>query len=146
MLFAPLTNSRNAIFTALQKFNFLIWFSVLDFVATMVGMFAMHTFGTSAMLTGAALASILMIMLALPVILRNMNAGFREYGRELAPPYIAVAAMCAVIIVIQPYLVGMPPQMSLLINVITGATVYLGVLGALFRTTVRNAIGALSAR
>lgn len=146
MLFAPLTNSRNSIFTALQKFNFLVWFSVLDFVATIAGMLVMSTFGTSFMLTGAALASILMIVLALPVILRNMNAGFREYGRQLAPPYIAVAAMAAVIIAMQPYLVGMSPQMSMLIKVITGAVVYVGVLGALFRTTVRNAISTLSAR
>lgn len=146
MIFAPMTNSRNSILTALQKFNFLIWFSALDFVATIVGMLLMSTFGTSNMLIGSALASILLIALALPVILQSMNAGFREYGRELAPPYIAVGAMCAVIIAMQPYLAGMPPQMSLPIKVTTGAAVYLGVLGALFRTSVRNAIGALSTR
>ncbi len=146
MMFAPLTNSRNSILTALQKFNFLIWFSLLDFVATVVGMFVMSRFGTYNMLIGSALASILLVALAVPIILRNMGTGFREYGRELAPPYIAVGAMCAVIIAMQPYLAGMPPQITLLIKVGTGAVVYLGVLGAVFRTTVRNAIGTLSAR
>ena len=54
--------------------------------------------------------------------------------------------MCAVIIAIQPHLAGMSPQMALLTKVATGAVVYLGVLGVLFRTTVRNAMGALATR
>lgn len=146
MIFAPITNSRNSILTALQKFNFLVWFSVLDFVATITGMVVMSSMGTSMMLVGGALASILLILLALPVILQNMNVGLREYGLEIAPPYIAAGAMCAVIIAMQPYLADMQPAMSLLIKVLTGAAVYLGVLGALFRTTVKNAVGALTAR
>lgn len=146
MIFAPVTNSRNSILTALQKFNFLVWFSVLDFVATILGMLMLSGSGTSMMLIGGALASILLILLALPVILRNMGVGFREYGREMAPPYIAAATMCAVILALQPYLVGMSPEMSLLTKVAIGAVVYVGVLGALFRTTVRNAMGALAAR
>ncbi|MDP3493932.1 MAG: oligosaccharide flippase family protein, partial [Hyphomonadaceae bacterium] len=146
MILAPLTNPRNSIFTALRKFNFLVWFAALDFVATIVGMLAMSVFGAAAMLTGSALASILLIALALPIILRSMDADIGEYAKKLAPPYIAVGVMCAVIIAMQPYLAGMPPHMSLLIKATTGAVVYVGVLGVLFRTSVRNAIGALAGR
>jgi len=146
MIFAPITNSRNSILTALQKFNLLVWFSVLDLVATVVGMLVMCAFGAPAMLIGSALASILLIAFALPVILRSMDAGLGEYGGTLAPPYFAVGVMCAVLIAMQPVLADMTPQMSLLIKVTTGAVVYLGVLGLLFRATVRNAVGAMAAR
>ena len=65
---------------------------------------------------------------------------------ELRPPGIFVAAQFEEPVAIQPHLAGMSPQMALLTKVATGAVVYLGVLGVLFRTTVRNAMGALATR
>ncbi|MFT3723863.1 MAG: oligosaccharide flippase family protein [Hyphomonadaceae bacterium] len=145
-VFVPLTNPRNAVFTALQKFDHLVWYSTLDFAVTLVAMVATASFGPLVMLSSAALASITMIVFALPVILRSLDISKRQLVARLMPPYIAVAIMAVTILAIQPELRSFAPLQVLMIKVGVGVVVYLGVLALFFRRSVFDAFRVVAAR
>ncbi|RYZ11011.1 MAG: hypothetical protein EON61_10880 [Alphaproteobacteria bacterium] len=135
-LFVPLTNSRNAIFTATQQFNNLLKFSALDIVATIAGMLALSAFGSTAMLLGSGLSPILMIIFAVPLILSATHTPWRKLVESLLPPYVAVATMVMGVLALEPLIVDLAPLDSLLAKAAVGATIYVGMLVAFFRRSV----------
>lgn len=145
-VFVPLTNPRNLLFTAFKRFNYLIWFSVLDLVATAVGMLIMARFGPVIMLCTGAFTSIVMIMFALPLILRDIQLQPSEVVGHLLPPYVAVAAMAGCLLAAAPLLDHVPPIEALLIKIALGAVAYGGVLMTFFRGTVMEALRTVAAR
>ncbi len=145
-VFVPVTNSRNAIFTATQQFNNLIKFSTLDMFATVAGMLALASLGSTAMLLGAGLSPIFMIIFAVPLILRATHTSWRQWVESLLPPYVAVAAMVLGVLAIDPLFVDHQPLISLLTKVIIGAAIYVGVLVAFFRRSVFESFRVVAAR
>jgi PST family polysaccharide transporter len=145
-IFLPLTNPRNAILTALQKFDHLMWFSALDFTLNIVGLLVLISLGPALALLGGLFSAIPLTILAMPIILRSLKVGMGEYARKLAPAYAAVAAMCAGVLMIAPYLKDMNPIESLLIKAAAGAIIYLAVMGVFFRDAVQVSVRAFSAR
>jgi O-antigen/teichoic acid export membrane protein len=145
-VFVPLTNPRNLLFTALRRFNYLIWFSVLDLGATALAMAVMARFGPVIMLCSGAFTSIIMIMFALPLILRDLKLPPSDVASHLLPPYVAVAAMAACVIAVGPMLAGLPGIEILLIKIVIGIVAYTGVLMTFFRASVMQALRAVAAR
>lgn len=145
-VFVPLTNPRNLLFTALRRFNYLIWFSVLDLVATALSMAIMARFGPVIMLCSGAFTSIIMIMFALPLILKDLNLPPTDVASHLLPPYVAVAAMAGCVIAVGPLLAGLPVIEALLIKIAIGIIAYSGVLMTFFRASVMQALRAVAAR
>lgn len=145
-LFVPLTNSRNAIFTATQQFNNLLKFSALDIVATIAGMLALSALGSTAMLLGSGLSPILMIILAVPLILSATHTPWRKLVEGLLPPYVAVAAMAAGVLAIEPLIAGYAPLDSLLTKAAIGAAIYVGMLATFFRRSVFASFKLVAAR
>lgn len=135
-LLVPLNNPRNAIFTATRQFNNLLKFSIIDLVATIAGMLAFSYLGSSAMLAGAGLGAVVMIIFALPLILAVTHTDWRDFVKSLLPPYVAVLVMAMGVIAIEPLIVGHSPLESLIAKAVIGATIYIGVLAAFFRRTV----------
>lgn len=145
-VFVPLTNPRNLLFTALRRFNYLIWFSVLDLVATALSMAIMARFGPVIMLCSGAFTSIIMIMFALPLILKDLKLPPTDVASHLLPPYVAVAVMAGCVIAAGPLLVGLPAMQILLIKIGIGIVAYSGVLMTFFRASVLQALRAVAAR
>jgi O-antigen/teichoic acid export membrane protein len=145
-VFVPLTNPRNLLFTALKRFNYLIWFSVLDLVATALCMAVMARFGPVIMVGAGAFTSIIMIMFALPLILRDLKLPPTEVASHLLPPYVAVAAMAACVIAAEPLLATLPIIEALLIKIVIGVVSYSGVLMTFFRASVMQALRTVAAR
>lgn len=145
-VFVPLTNPRNLLFTALRRFNYLIWFSVLDLVATALSMAIMARFGPVIMLCSGAFTSIIMIMFALPLILKDLKLPPTDVASHLLPPYVAVAAMAGCVIAVGPLLEGLPVIEALLIKIAIGVVAYSGVLMTFFRASVMQALRAVAAR
>jgi O-antigen/teichoic acid export membrane protein len=145
-VFAPLTNPRNALFTALGRFNYLVWFAIVDLTVTVLGMFIMSSYGPVTMLSGGALASIAMIVFALPVILGDLKLQPLTLANHLAPPYAAVAVMAAAVLALEPFLLGLPLAGALMIKVAVGTGVYSGVLILFFRSAVMQTLRVFAAR
>lgn len=145
-IFVPLTNPRNAVFTALRKFNHLVWYAFLDFAVTLAAMLATASFGPLVMLSSAALASVTMILLALPVILQSLNISKGQLVQKLTPPYVAVTAMTLAILALQPELSSLQPFQALLMKVVIGVVVYAGVLFLFFRRSVFEAFRVVATR
>jgi O-antigen/teichoic acid export membrane protein len=145
-VFAPLTNPRNALFTALGRFNYLVWFAIVDLAVTVLGMSIMSSYGPVTMLFGGALASIAMIVFALPVILGDLKLQPLTLANHLAPPYAAVAVMAAGVLALEPFLLGLPLVGALLIKVAVGAAIYSGVLMLFFRSAVMQTLRVFAAR
>lgn len=145
-IFAPLTSQRNAVFTALKRYNALVWFSLIDFTLTMVGMLATVQFGPLVMLSTGAFTAIVIVLFAIPVILRDLKLGVGELAAQLAPPYTSAAAMAAVVLAEQSLLAGLPPLESLAIKAATGAAVYGGMMLVFFRQSLADALTVLSRR
>lgn len=145
-IFSPLTNPRNAVFTALRRFNHLVWFSLLDFAITLVAMLSTAQFGPIVMLSSGAFTAIVLVLFAVPVVLRDIGVGTSELAARLGPPYTAVAAMAACLLAIHPLLSGMPTLQVFAIKAVTGAAVYCGVLRVFFRRSLFDALAVLRAR
>jgi O-antigen/teichoic acid export membrane protein len=145
-VFAPLTNPRNAVFTALKRFNYLVWFSLLDFTATLVGMLATAQFGPLVMLSSGAFTAIAMVLLAMPLILKDLKLKTADLTAHLTPPYVSVGVMAVAVIAADRLLAGAPFLETLLVKVAVGAIVYLGVMMTFFRKSVMQAIRVVAAR
>lgn len=139
-VFAPLTSQRNAVLTALKRYNALVWFSLVDFAVTISGMLATASFGPLAMLSTGAFTALTIIVLAMPVILRDLELGLGRLAAQLAPPYTSVAVMAAVVLIEQPLLAGLPPLASLAVKAATGAAVYCGMMLIFFRRFLADAM------
>jgi O-antigen/teichoic acid export membrane protein len=145
-VFAPLTNPRNALFTALNRLNYLIWFSALDLAVTALTMFAMSRFGPVAMLGSGAFTSIVMILFALPIILRDLKLEGIDLANRLTPPYAAVSVMAVCILAVEPLLIGLPLIEAMLIKIAIGIITYGGVLMMFFRESVMLTLRAVAIR
>lgn len=144
--FAPLTNPRNAVFTALRKFNHLVWFAVLDLVITAVAMLVLSPYGAVIMLFGGGITGLVMVIFALPMILRGLHVMPGELVRELTPAYVAVSLMAVCVVGIEPVTAGMPPVTALVVKAAFGAAVYGGTLLLVFRRAVLQTVRAVTAR
>lgn len=145
-VFAPLTNPRNALFTALNRLNYLVWFSVIDLVVTALSMAAMSRFGPVVMLGSGAFTAIIMILFALPIILRDLKLQPGEVANRLMPPYAAVTVMAAAILALEPLMTGLPLIEQMLIKVAIGILTYSGVLMMFFRDSVMQTLRAVAIR
>lgn len=145
-VFAPLTNPRNSLFTALGRLNYLVWFSILDVAVTALGMFAMSRFGPVIMLCSGAFTSIVMVLFALPIILRDLKIQPGDLANRLMPPYAAVALMAVCVVAVEPLLAGLPLIEIMLAKVAIGVVTYSGVLMMFFRESVMQTLRAVATR
>jgi len=145
-VFTPITSQRNAVFTALKRYNALVWFSLIDLAVTIAGMLAMAQFGPLAMLSTGAFTALIVVMFAIPIILRDLELGTAQLAAQLAPPYTSVAVMAAVVLAEQPLLAGLPPLEALVAKAATGAAVYCGMMLVFFRRSLADAMAVLSRR
>jgi len=145
-VFAPLTSQRNAVFTALKRYNALVWFSLIDFVATMAAMLATAQFGPLVMLSTGAFTAMIIVLFAIPIILRDLELGAGTLAAQLAPPYVSVAVMAAAVLALQPLLAALPPLESLAVKAATGAAIYCGMMLVFFRRSLMQAMTVLSSR
>jgi len=145
-VFAPLTNPRNALFTALRRFNYLVWFAMLELAVTALGMFIMSPFGPVIMLSSGAFASLAMVVFALPIILKDLKLQPAVLANRLIPPYAAVAVMAVGVLAVEPLLHRMPLIEALLVKVVVGVVIYGGVLMMFFRDAVMQTLRAVAAR
>ena len=145
-VFVPLTNPRNAILTVLQKFNALFWFACLDLCATVVALYAFHWWGPVAMLAGLASVPVLLLMFAVPYVLRQLHTDARALAVVIQPAYFAAAAMCVCVLGAAPFVASLGALQSFAVKVALGGTIYLAVLGLIFRSTAREAIKTIFQR
>lgn len=145
-IFTPLTSQRNAVFTALRRYNHLVWFSVVDFAASIVGMLATAQFGPLAMLSTGAFTGTILVVFALPIILRSLDLDAGTLVARLAPPYTSVAVMAAVVLAEHFILTGLSPLAFLVTKAATGAAVYGGMMLVFFRPALTDAMTVLSRR
>lgn len=145
-VFIPLTNSRNAVLIALQKFDHMFWYAGADLVGTVMVIYAFHWWGPLSMLSGLALVSIMLIATALPYTLRELDTRVGELWSALLPAYTAVAAMSLAVIAIRPLTANMNVLEGLLIDAFVGAAVYVALIAFAFRSTAKEAILAISSR
>lgn len=143
--FVPLNHSRNAVLTATRQFNSLVQLSMADMVATIVGMVALSYFGAPAMLGGLGVSSVMLVIVALPIMMRATHTKARDLFTAVLPPYVAVIVMAAGVLAVAPLLAGYDPIPSLIIKVAVGATIYLGVLGIFFRRSVIDSFKLVAA-
>ncbi len=145
-VFAPLTNPRNAVFTALRRFNYLVWFSLLDFTATLIGMLATAQFGPLVMLSSGAFTAVAMVLLAMPVMLKDLGLKTADVTTQLTPPYIAVGVMAVAVLAVDGLLAGLPFFETLLVKVAVGVLVYAGMMMTFFRKSVIQAMRVVASR
>lgn len=145
-VFTPLTNPRNSLFTTLRRFNYLVWFSVVDLIATGIAMLVTARFGPTVMLASGGLTSLIMIAFAVPIILRDLKIAPGELMTKLTPPYVAVTVMTAGVLAIEPFAHNLPLALGLLTKAGVGATIYIAVLFAFFRQSVTDALRVVAAR
>lgn len=143
--FVPLNHPRNAVLTATRQFDSLVQLSIADMIATVFGMIALSYFGAPAMLGGIGVSSIMLVIFALPVMLRATHTNARDLFTAVMPPYAAVTAMAIGVIAIAPLLASYDPIPSLVIKVLVGATIYLGTLGLFFRRSVIDSFKLVTA-
>lgn len=144
--FVPLTNPRNAILTALQDFNALFFFAGMDFIVTVVVLYACQWWGPVGMLSGLGLVSLVLVVVTVPYILRQMHTPVGELVLALTPAYTAAAAMCAGVLVVAPFAGSLGPLQDIAFKALLGGAIYFAVLGLLFRSTTREAMQTISAR
>jgi PST family polysaccharide transporter len=142
-LFVPLTNSRNAILTALKQFDRLVWYSALDLVAATTGLLLLRPFGEIATLMGTGLASIVLIAVALPYLLMQMHTKTLDLVVTLMPSYLAAGTMCVAVLAVQAAFPGLNAWTNMLLKVAVGAVVYVGVLVVFFRRSTIASVHAL---
>ena len=145
-VFAPLTNPRNALFTALGRLNYLVWFAVLDIIVTALGMCVMSQFGPVVMLCSGAFTSIVMVVIALPIILKDLKLQMGEVANRLLPPYAAVAVMALCVLAAESWMAGLPLIEVLLLKIVLGVLTYGGVLMMFFRDSVMQTLRAVATR
>lgn len=131
-IFAPLNNPRNAVLTALGRFNLLLLLAAVELATGIIAVLVAANFGVAAALASTAIPILVNLALSLPLVLKSCSVRIEELAAAMWRPYAGVILMSLVLVVLRPML-QFPPAERMAITAIAGGAVYAGWLLVLAR-------------
>lgn len=122
-IFAPLNNPRNAVLTALGRFNLLLLLAAVELGTGIIAVLVAANYGVAAALASTAIPILVNLALSLPLILKSCSVRVGELAAAMWRPYVGVILMSLVLLLLQPML-QLPPAARIAITTIVGGAVY----------------------
>ncbi len=143
-LLGPFFYGRNAIFTAIGKFNWLVHLTWIEVALATIACLVLVQWGLVPALCALIIANAFRSITSVYLLRREMATPFAQLWQRIYPGYIAAAVMTACVLTVQANLpADMPALWSLALSVLAGAASFILCVVLVFRAWLMQGLSVI---